>query len=1325
MNTQIRIWISALLLISLSAASQEFNFKNFDVSNGLSHNTVHCTVKDSIGMMWFGTKNGLNRYDGISFKLFKNNTHDPYSIGSNFIECLDFKDNELWVGTDSGLYRFDFILERFYLLEITRGSPILDVQNDDEGNLWFISNYILHKYNKQTHEIVTFPTDSFFFAEELTLAQNGDLWASSRVSLHKYSHHRSSFDDYSLNPIIDNDLPFNITKITALNESAVLIGTGNHGAYIYDVITSSLTKLFPTNNTRVFVRDFLKKQNNIWIATESGIFIYNLYSGKTKNLIKDYNNHFSISDNAVYCLIEDNNNGIWLGTYFGGLNYLPTQSTPFNLYYPKIGENSISGNAVREIQKDKYGNLWIGTEDAGINKFNPKTGKFSNYELLDKQNGLNQTNIHAILPLDDEIWVGTFEGGLFVIDAMTGKVLKHYKANSKSGLNSNFIISLYKTKDKGIFAITSSGIHKFNTDKESFVIVDEFPNNLFYTSFLEDSNGGLWAGTYWAGLFYYNPHSKASRVYKKNESMLNTLSNNAINGIFEDSRKRIWVTTENGLNQINLSTKEFKWYTTENGFPSNVFYSIIEDKEFGLWISTANGLVNFDPLSGKIDIYSTENGIINNQFNYNSAFKDSNGQLFFGSVGGLISFNPVNFKKNTFDSPIILTDFKINNNKVKIGEKGSPLSKSITFTDEIELQHNQSSINLEFASLNFATPGLKEYSYKMEGLNDEWVNLGTENKVFFTELPTGKYTFYVKTQIRNEKWGDEKLVLNIIVLPPLMLSTPAILVYIILALTILFLSLRYYHLQVATKNNRKIKSLNDKKEKEIYESKIEFFTNVSHEIRTPLTLIKSPLEKIQKNLHNYPDIKENFKIVASNATRLLDLVNQLLDFRKTEIKKMELTFVRTNMSKLVRHMCTRFNQAINDKKVDFSMSMPKDDVVAFVDAEAIKKILSNLVGNAVKYSSNKILINLKIIENSFEFRIENDGDTIPLHLRKKIFEPFYRLSDDDSSKGSGIGLSLASSLTELHKGNLEMDCTNSTLNIFILNIPLHQEKEFLFQPVSNKYQDFKKVDSISNKSFDISMERSKVLLVEDNLELLDFVSKELREQFIVFKATSAEEALEILENESVQIIISDVMMSEMNGFKLCEQIKTTIETSHIPIILLTSLSALNAKIEGLECGADAYIEKPFSMDYLILQILNLLKNRKHIQEHFSSTPLAHIRSFASTSTDELFLKKMEDLILENITNHEFSVEIIAEKMNMSRSTLYRKIKELSNLSPIELINISRLKKAAELLKTNEYKIYEVSDMVGYNSVTSFGRNFQRQFKMTPTEYINSEIVSYN
>ncbi len=1307
-----------IYLFSLSAIlAQEYYFRHYEVADGISHNTIHCAVQDTHGFMWFGTKNGLNRFDGYTFKLFQNDATNPYSLGSNFVECLDYSDDKLWIGTDSGLFEYDLKTERFYLLEITRDLPILDIENDQNGYLWFIGGSTLFKYNKKTSEVTKFLPETFINAEEITVSPNGEIWVASSIDLYRYDRKDNTFENFELHPVLDNDLPFNITKIAVLDVSTILIGTGNHGAFLFDLPHHLLKKILQTDNTRIFVRDFLRKKNDLWIATESGVFIYNLYTGVVKNLTKDYNNPYALSDNAVYCLAKDNVGGVWIGTYFGGVNYFPKQLTPFQKYFHKIGENSISGSAVREIRQDHSGNLWIGTEDAGLNKFDTKTGIFTNYTLRDLQNGLVHNNIHGILPLKNEVWVGTFENGLDVVDMHTGKVIKQYKAGPESGLKSNFIVSLYRSKDNTIYAITASGIHKYHTETDKFLVIDRFPPDYFYTSFMEDSNGVFWAGTYWDGLYYYDPKKNIYGSYKKNGKNRSTLSSNAINGIFEDNEHSLWITTENGLNLKKSNDSLFKKYTAENGFPSNVFYTVIQEKDDVLWISTSNGLVKFNTDTEKVYVYAKENGTLSNQFNYNSVYKDNNGILYFGTVKGMISFSPTNFKDNKNDAPIALTGFQINNEKVRIGGKESPLVKSISFTDKIELNHDQSSINIEFASLNFTAPGLTEYSYKMKGLNNNWVNLGRKNTVFFTELSTGHYEFLLRSRIGNGNWSQEELALEVDVLPPFWASNMAYLTYFGLVAILLFLTFRYYRFQIEIKNNKKIKQFENRMEKEVFKAKIEFFTNISHEIRTPLTLIKSPLEKILPKVNDH-ELKEYLLIMKKNTSRLLNLVNQLLDFRKTEIEQVNLTFVKTNIPELIRNMHSRFYNASTEKKINFDINLPENDVYAFIDVEGIKKILSNLFTNAMKYAEKQIYLSLKFDQEYFEICIKNDGSLIPSNLKEKIFEPFFRLTEHKNETGTGIGLSLAHALAELHNGSLKITTEDPLMNTFVLTLPIHQEKEFEFYSLHkpailpDESQPTKPEEPTSNKPI--------VLLVEDNQDLLDFLAKDLMESYCVKKATNSEEALDILRNESIQLIVSDIMMPGIDGFVLCKRVKTNLESSHIPVILLTSKNALNSRIEGLEAGADAYIEKPFSIEHLKVQITNLIRNRRHIIEHFSSSPLAHIKSIAHSKIDEVFIKKLDDVIDNNISDQELSVETLAEIMNMSRSTLYRKIKDLSNVSPNELINITRLKKAAELLKTNNYKVYEVSEMVGYNSATSFGRNFQKQFNMTPTEYVNSE-----
>lgn len=1318
------IYFLFFALFTISIQSQEYYFKHFKVEDGLSHNTVLSSLQDNKGFMWFGTKNGLNRFDGYTFKLFQNNPNDPKSLWGNYVECVHEFNNEIWAGTDNGLFKYNEKLENFDIVENTVNIPILDIENDLKGNLWFIAGGTLNKYNPSTKDNVVFPADQFFYATDIIKTVTNEIWISSSNKLYKYENESNSFTNYELNIPDDIKLPFRINRLFSLNEKTILLGTQNHGVIAFNTVDKSITKFIPEITEPLYIRGFaLKGDDELWIASESGIHIYNLKTHKYTNLKKNYNNPYALSDNAVYSLTVDNENGVWAGTYFGGVNYFPKQYTPFSKFFPKTSENSISGNAVREIHPDNYGNIWIGTEDAGLNKYNPQTGVFTNFTSKDKGSILSHYNIHALLPKDDKLWIGTFDHGIDIMDIKTSKIVKHFNVGETSSLLSNFVFAFYETVEKVIYAITTEGIQTYDKKNDKFNIVSAFPRNNFYTSFLEDKNGVLWAGTYSNGLFYFNPKTQEKGNYKYDGKKTSGIGHNHINGIFQDHKENLWVTTENGLNLFDTQLNDFKRFSTKDGFPSNVFYSIIEDENHKLWITTSNGLVVFDPETNSKKVYTKANGLLSDQFNYNSAYKDSNGRMYFGSVSGMISFNPKDFIKNSFRPPIYITGLQIDNQEVFVDQNNSPLKESITLLDHIKLDDSQSSFSINFATLSYAAPEITEYWYKLEGLNSDWIPLKKNNRVYFTKLAPGDYNFKVKSLNSNGVWSEEASDFKIELLPPYYATNVAYSIYFLLGSLCIFFGLRYYHKQTELKNNQKLKLVNDTKEKEIYQAKIEFFTNVSHEIRTPLTLIKSPLEKIIKKAQHLPELTDNLSIIKKNTNRLLDLVNQLLDFRKTEIEGMSLTFVETNISDLIRKTYNRFSEAIEDKGLNFNIQFPEEDVFAYVDAEGIKKILSNLFGNAIKYAEKNISINLSQSQNTMvELQVKNDGNLIPPHLKDKIFEPFYRVSGIDNQTGTGIGLSLAHSLAELHNGTLKLDTSDAKLNIFVLRLPIHQEKEF------NLYNS-KHTDKLINDNKEIEEYKKEglkptILLVEDNLDLLDFVSKDLSEDYFVIKATNGECAMDIIKEENIQLIVSDVTMPGIDGFTLCRKVKTCLESSHIPIILLTAKNAMTAKMEGLESGADAYIEKPFSIEYLKVQIANLIDNRKHIIEHYASSPLAHIRSIASTKTDEAFIKKLDETIDKNLNDPNLNVETLAEIMHMSRSTLYRKINDISNLSPNELINISRLKKAAELLKSGDYKIYEVAEIVGYNSSTSFGRNFQKQFEMTPTEYIsnNPEVI---
>ncbi|MEC7262685.1 MAG: two-component regulator propeller domain-containing protein [Bacteroidota bacterium] len=1263
----------------------------------------------------------MTRFDGSNFKRYPNTLDDFDDFEANNIWTMERSKKGLWVGTFDGLFHFDLRKEKFSPIENTKNQSITELASDKQGNLWFIAEGKLYTIDQEHFNMPMYRHVEKITNKGMAISNQGDIWINSEWDLLLYDSSTGLFNKHNDSPLFKNRTFSNITDIESMNDGKILIGTSGDGVYVYDPKTKTTSALKTKEVSNVYVRDFFVDNDTIWIGTESGIYVYNQTTEQVNHITKEFGNPYTISDNAIYNISADRAGGIWACTYFGGINHIAVPITPFYKYYPIPGKNSISGNAVREIAQDKYGTVWIGTEDGGLNSLNKTTGQFTLHPL--KNGGRNNAylqhdNIHGILPSDEHLWASTFEEGLYKLDAKSGRLLKHYTSGPSSGLTTNFVHGLYKTSNNVIYANTVNGIFEYDSINDHFNPMEDFPSHYGYTMIMEDHNGGLWAGTSRDGLLYYNPSEHSKRHYRKGGETDSSLSSNSINGIFTDSQNNIWVTTENGLNVLSPNHKSFEFLKVEDGFPSDIFYTVIEEKENTYWISTANGLVHYQTNPDVVEVYQKENGLLSNQFNYKSGFRDSDGLFYFGSGKGMITFNPEKFPKNENTYNLALTNLEIHDKQVVIDDSNSPLDESVAFTDQIELNHHQSSFKLEFSLLNYASNGSVQYSYQMKGLSDQWINLGSAKNVFFTELPPGNYQFSLKTKMGTTNWSPGKMLLNVKMRPPYWASSLAFVIYFLTFATVVFLIVKFYHAQIEAKNDLKIRKLKNQKEKEVYEAKIKFFTNISHEIKTPLSLIKSPLEKLLKVEYNNPEISENIAIMDKNTSRLLDLVSQLLDFRSTEMERINLTFVQTNITELVENTYLRFKpHYFDEKSLDFDLSLPEEEIFAPVDAEALKKILSNLFSNAIKYSEERISLSLKSEGDSFIIRIGNDGRLVPSYLKDKIFEPFFRMPENKDKPGSGLGLSLSLSLTELHGGTLKLDTSDGEMNIFELKIPLYQDEK-----LDVKFPE-RNISEIEDGEFSNSERAhgltSAILLVEDNEDLLDFLAKDLTHEYVVIKARDALSSLEIIKKESIQLIISDVMMPGMDGFELCEKIKTNIEWSHIPVILLTSKSTIEAKAQGLEAGADAYIEKPFSMDYLKLQISNLIRNRQHIIEHFSSTPLAHIRSIAHTKTDENFIKKLDEAIYNNLSDHDLNVETLSDIMNMSRSTLYRKIKDISNLSPNELINIARLKRAAELLKTGNYRIYEVAQMVGYNSATNFGRNFQKQFNMSPTEYMTS------
>lgn len=1301
-----------LIIITQSLHAQPYYFKQYQVEQGLSNNNITCCIQDTHGFLWFGTRDGLNRFDGYTFHVFRNNPEQSKSLGNNSVKSLTIDQNGvLWAGTDKGLFKYNQQEENFDQIPFTNNMRVSELHFNEKNDLWLLLDGKLIKYNEQLEFHKTYSTPDNSTLSSFCLTPQGNIWVStSNGILYQLDEEQGVFSSFNLFTHSENTNSKAITKVySSTTTNKLFIGTMTHGVKIFDTQSGEYRDLFryEDNQTEITVRDFIQKSpDEVWIGTESGLFIYQFSTDQYIQIKKTSNDPYSLSANSIYAFCQDKENGIWIGTLFGGINYYSPFQV-FTKYYSRPYENSLVGDVIHDICEDQYGNLWIATEDAGINCLESQTGKYTNYQPTPHANSIIHNNIHGMIADGNKLWIGTYAHGIDVMDIPTRKIIKHYAVGEGPNyLRSNIIVNMRKTKNGQILVATSRGLFTYDNTSDQFVFMPQFPSQFRVQSVFEDRSGTIWAGTILGGAHYYNPNDQT-----KGAIAIDTISSynsNTINDIYEDQNSCLWFATMKGVIKYDKTKKSTQLYSTKEGMPSNVTFRILADQSNNLWISTTNGLVMLNPQTNKITTYTKANGLITKQFNYNSALKDSKGQMYFGLVKGMISFDPENITPDKNKPQVYLTDLSYFDEPTQKYQ----IDHSVAFLENTVLKHNQSTFNINFSTLGYIAPEITEFAYCMEGLDKTWVYLQGNHTAYFTKLSPGQYTFKVKAANVSGVWTEEPTLLHITILPPWWLSPVAWFVYVLIAFVTCALVIWSVIRHNKEAIRRQMQTFESDKEKELYRSKINFFINIAHEIRTPLTLIKSPLDKVISHTELPPDAKSYLDIVNKNANRLLALVNQLLDFRKTEIKEYSLNFIKTDIVSLLYETAERFRDTAEQESLQLSIETEIPSYPVFIDNEACTKILSNLLSNAVKYARSHIIIKFAILnEDRFAIDMVNDGEKISEETKEKIFEPFFRGESSAHKSGTGLGLPLARSLAEMHRGTLELTDAHQPFITFRLCLPVNQ-------PHSIKFADDEKVTPPTTyiPTYTTEQSRPTILVVEDNKEMQYFIGQEVNSIYNVVVADNGQEALAVLEEYGIQLIISDIMMPLMDGFTLLKKVKTNLEFSHIPVILLTARNTVQSRLEGLELGADAYMDKPFSMDLLLAQIVNLLNNRNSIRSYYFNSPIVHMKSMAYTKADENFLDKLNDIINLHINNVELDVDMIAGQMNLSRPTLYRKINALSNLTPNDLIKLTRLKKAAELILQGNMKIYEISEAVGFNSQSYFSRAFSKQFNMSPSQY---------
>lgn len=1322
------VWIlicSVCLTFALKGEESAHNyyFTSIGGEQGLSHNNVKAITQDSRGFMWIGTRNRLNRYDGKAIKVY--DCYDPVreKRNNNIGALMEDFDSLLWVGTDKGVFRYNSHDESFSYMDMKTAEGIemedwiADIQKDKAGNMWIVvPKQGVFRYNSKEDKLYYYKVSEYSQPNEGNPQSiciepgSGKVWIGTNgVGVYLYNPLTDSFQHYLGDTQGDSLIGEFIFTMCDYGEYLIL---GMH--------EGKLRKLHKTENAvsdvnapsvhYKIIRDLETISNKIWVGTQAGIYVIDELNDEVIHVHEDPMFKYTLSDNIIEKIYLDKENSLWIGTMLGGVGFLPNRGMTFEQYVPLHYSNSISSRRFRKLTEDKAGNIWIGTDDEGIDIFNPYTQTFTN---LKNWAPLLWDNLIVLeIMLDgDSAWVGFFKNGLDIVDLKTNR--KQHYAMEDLGIDESSVYSLYKDSEGTIWLGNGWGIYTKKKDERKFIRQNAFELSYIY-DILEDRKGYIWVATMGNGVFRYDRRTDETIHFLNDIYDEHSLSSNSVSSITEDRQGNIWFSTDRGgICCYNYATDDFISYSVKDGLPDDVAYKILEDKRANLWFGTNKGLVKFNPLSKDIQVFTQKDGLATDQFAYKAALVAQSGKFYFGASHGLIGFDPYSFHKNEFVPPVYITRLSLFNKEVDAQTKDSPLTQSISHTRKIVLPHNQSNISFDFAALSYISPQANEYAYQMEGIDESWTYTTMNQSASYAKLPPGSYTFHVKGSNNDGVWSEQGASLQIVILPPWWQSSWAYTLYTLAIIGLIFLWFHWYKRKNERKAAIRQHLFETEKEKELYEAKVRFFTDIAHEIRTPITLINGPLESMQEMKIEDPVINKNLRIMSKNTNRLLRLINQLLDFRKLDSNKIVLNMVETDISELVKDVTMQFEPLAERKGKHFELSLPREAIRAWIDSEEFIKILNNLFSNALKYSNKQIEVELSGQSEKFTLRVSNDGDLIPDDFLEKVFEPFYQLKKDRSTAASsGIGLSLVRSLTELHTGSISVNTQNG-INNFVLEIPLEQP-EAIKTEEENLSEEI--VEDVFVADKDIADIHETVLLVEDNAEMLSFLTERLSKFFFVEKAASGKEALDILPEKNIDIIVSDVMMPGMDGFEFCSRVKSDLEYSHIPIVLLTAKNDLSSKIKGLEIGAEAYVEKPFSFHYLITQLTTLLNNRRREREAFIQKPFIPVQQMGMNKADERFMDKVIEIIHQNMADPSFNVEKLAEYVHMSRSSLHRKIKGLLELPPNDFIRLVRLKKAAEIIQTENVRIGEVCYMVGITSPSYFIKQFQKQFGMTPKEF---------
>ena len=1343
-------FVQSLLLIALallytlsSSATDVVNNLSFDLyaqEHGLSNNQIHCVLQDSKGWMWIGTSQGVCRFDGYRFTVFKNDPEDTTSLKGNLVRTI-FEDSkgQLWVGTENGgLNKFNRQKESFEQTYSDQSGALLknvsvtSIQQDRNGILWVGTETKLFRIENENKIEQLRPSNFSNFNEYFRIIRpdkSGKIWLGTNRGLYLYHPETNLAEKIRLPELTSNE---EIWEITPEEDGTIRVGTYAGGMFEINAATLVAHQVIVDreNERSNTVRAISKATNGkYWIGTRGGLYLYDKLLGVTAKYTHDDREPKSLVNNSVLCINKDANGNVWVGTR-QGLNLLIEERINILGYKSLPGDNRYLNNGeIYAFLLEGSGNIWIGTENGGINILSRKTGQFS--YLVPQKNNPNSLSSNCIKALLEDgkgnIWIGTYLGGLDVYNPKTNSY-KHFRnepANPNS-LSDNRVWSLLRDSNNDIWIGTTRGVDKFNPLTGEFIHFPELANGQQVNWITEDTDHCLWFGT--DKLVIFDP--KNQKITKYNEST---------RYMIEDSKHRFWLTTlTRGIALFSKEKGFVRFYDEKNGLANNQTLAILEDSEHFLWISTNNGLSKFDPEKERFHNFSTKSGFQNDQFSYGAAYKLPTGEMLFGGISGFNIFDPSKIKSGDYAAPIVLTDLKILNKSVRIGQdKHDVLTKCISETDRIDLKYEQNSVAIEFASFDFANIMGIQYSYFMDGFDKDWNEPSDKRLATYTNLNPGTYTFRVKTVSIDRQDSNIGPALTIVVEPPYWKAWWFRSGIFLTILGLLYWLIFFLQNREKLKHNLVLEKIKATRLHELDMMKLRFYTNISHEIRTPLTLILGPLEKLRNNTIPEPEIKGHLDVMYRNANQLHELINQLLDFRKMESGNLKLVLKRGDLVSFIGGVVSSFGKFAEEKEIELRFNSLKKEIITNFDEDKIGKIMNNLLSNAFKFTGKdgKISVNISLVfdkeeadnpgeisgNRMIEITVKDTGIGIEQSNLEKIFNRFFQVDQSSTQTGTGIGLALTKELVKLHNGKIYVKSKQGKSSKFTVQLPYEElktaEEDISLNGFVMKEDDMEGAltDEAGN---DINHpEQNIMLLVDDNADVRYFIKSHFLSTFRILEAKNGLEGWNVALSTIPNIIISDIMMPDMDGFEFCRKIRKDERTSHIPIILLTAFGSREHEIQGLSQGADDYITKPFDPVILQTKVENILSVRQSLKQKYSGEMMLQPRNVLLSSPDERFLQKAMDVVENNISDPDLDIDRFALEIGVSRMQLYRKLNALTEMTVKEFVRNIRLKRAAQMLVQQKINVSEVAYAVGFRDLSHFRKCFRQEFNMSASEYI--------